>query len=186
MTPHLQDSPSSVVRRRRLLKSVGLVGLGLALPFADRAWAVAPRSISFYHTHTGERLTAVYFEGGRYVPAALSSFNGLLRDFRTGDVTELDARLFDTLYALNLACGPGAFEVVSAFRSPRTNDMLRSRGGGVATNSLHTQGRAIDVRLAGRDTRRLRDAAVALRHGGVGYYARSDFVHLDTGRFRTW
>jgi uncharacterized protein YcbK (DUF882 family) len=90
------------------------------------------------------------------------------------------------LYALNLACGPGTFEIISGYRSPRTNAMLRDRSNGVAKNSLHTQGRAIDVRLSGRDTRRLRDAAVALRHGGVGYYARSDFVHLDTGRVRTW
>lgn len=170
--------------RRRFLQALGLASLGLAV--APRAWAEAPRSISFYHTHTSERLSLVYFERGEYVPEALASINNLLRDFRTGDTTDIDARLFDTLHALNLACGAGTFEVISAFRSPHTNAMLRSRSNGVAKNSLHTQGRAIDVRLAGCDTRKLRDAAIALGAGGVGYYAASDFVHLDTGRVRAW
>lgn len=170
--------------RRRFLQALGLASLGLAV--APRAWAEAPRSISFYHTHTGERLSLVYFERGEYVPEALASINTLLRDFRTGDAADIDPRLFDALHALNLACGAGAFEVISAFRSPHTNALLRSRSHGVAKNSLHTQGRAIDVRLAGCDTRKLRDAAIALGAGGVGYYASSDFVHLDTGRVRTW
>jgi uncharacterized protein YcbK (DUF882 family) len=179
--------PLSVsTRRRRALRALSLGALALALPLAPGAWAAAPRSISFYHTHTGERLSLVYFESGNYVPGALASLNGLLRDFRTGDVSEIDARLFDTLHALNLACGAGTYEIISGFRSVRTNALLRSHSSGVATNSLHTQGRAIDVRLAGRDTRQLRDAAVALAQGGVGYYASSDFVHLDTGRARTW
>lgn len=173
-----------VPARRRALRA--LASISLALPFAPAAWASAPRSISFYHTHTGEHLSAVYFERGDYNADALTALNRLLRDFRSGDAGEIDPRLFDTLHALNLACGPGRFEVISAFRSPRTNALLRSRSGGVADNSLHLQGRAIDVRLAGRDTRRLRDAALALGHGGVGYYAGSDFVHLDTGRVRRW
>lgn len=168
--------------RRRALAALG----ALALPFAPRAWAAAPRSLSFYHTHTGERLSVVYFEDGAYVPDALASLDALLRDFRTGDRHPIDARLFDTLHALNLACGPGTFEIISAYRSPRTNALLHAHSNGVATNSLHLQGRAIDVRLTGRDTRRLRDAALALGAGGVGYYAASDFVHVDTGRPRTW
>ncbi len=181
-----QSIPSRVTapRRRCFLQAFGLAAAGLAV--APRAWAEAPRSISFYHTHTSERLSVVYFERGAYVPEALASINALLRDFRTGAATAIDVRLFDTLHALNLACGAGTFEVISAFRSPQTNAMLRGRSRGVATNSLHTQGRAIDVRLAGRDTRHLRDAAVALAAGGVGHYASSDFVHLDTGPFRTW
>lgn len=173
-----------IAPRRRFLRAAGLACLGL--PIAPRAWAAAPRSISFYHTHTGERLSLVYFERGAYVPQALASINALLRDFRTGDTADIDPGLFDTLYALNLACGAGTFEVISAYRSPYTNALLRSRSHGVARDSLHTQGRAIDVRLAGRDTRTLRDAAIALGAGGVGYYASSDFVHLDTGRVRTW
>jgi uncharacterized protein YcbK (DUF882 family) len=179
-------SPSAPGARRRALRVLGFASLSLALPFSPTAWASAPRSISLYHTHTGEQLNVVYFERGGYIGEALAELNRMLRDFRTGDLCEIDARLFDELHALNLACGPGRFEVISAFRSLRTNAMLHSRSDGVATNSLHTQGRAIDVRLTGRDTRRLRDAAIAVGAGGVGFYAGSDFVHLDTGRPRTW
>jgi uncharacterized protein YcbK (DUF882 family) len=183
----MQDSSTSFVisaHRRRALRAIGLAAL--ALPFSAPVRAAAPRSLSFYHTHTGERLSLVYFEHGKYLPDALASLNHLLRDFRSGAACEIDAALFDQLAALSLACGPGTFEVISAFRSPETNDMLRRRSDSVAKGSLHLQGRAIDVRLAGRDTSRLRDAAVAMKLGGVGYYARSDFVHLDTGRVRTW
>lgn len=172
--------------RRRALRVFGWASLSLALPFSPAAWAAAPRSISLYHTHTGERFDAVYFEDGEYRPDAVAELNHLLRDFRTGESCAFDATLFDTLHALNLACGEGTYEVVSAYRSERTNRMLRQHSRRVATNSLHISGRAIDVRLAGRDTRRLRDAALALKQGGVGYYARSNFVHLDTGPFRTW
>jgi uncharacterized protein YcbK (DUF882 family) len=174
------------VRRRRALRALGLGALALAAPFSPRAWASTPRSLAFYHTHTAERLSVVYFAGGDYVPEALAALNTLLRDFRTGDVCAIDARLFDTLHALNLACGSGTFEIISGFRSAPTNEALRRHSSGVAGNSLHLQGRAIDVRLTGRDTQRLRDAAIALGRGGVGYYAQSDFVHLDTGRPRTW
>lgn len=139
-----------------------------------------------YHTHTSEKLDLVYYEGGQYVADALLALNQMLRDFRTGDVCQFDPALFDQLYALNLACGEGTYEVVSAFRSERTNKMLRQHSARVAKDSLHVRGRAIDVRLAGRDTRRLRDAALALQQGGVGYYARSNFVHLDTGAVRSW
>ncbi len=139
-----------------------------------------------YHAHTGERQSLVYYEDGEYVPEALASFNNLLRDFRTGEVCGFDARLFDELHALNLACGEGTYEVVSAFRSEQTNRMLRAQSRRVAKDSLHVHGRAIDVRLSGRDTRRLRDAALALKQGGVGFYPRSNFVHLDTGAVRSW
>jgi uncharacterized protein YcbK (DUF882 family) len=172
--------------RRRMLRAFGLASLSLVLPFSPAAWAAAPRSISLYHTHTGERFESVYFEQGEYLPEALSALRHLLRDFRTGDLCEFDPRLFDMLHALNLACGEGTYHVVSAYRSERTNQMLRQQSRRVAKDSLHLTGRAIDVRLDGRDTRRLRDAALALREGGVGYYGRSNFVHLDTGPFRTW
>lgn len=179
-----EPSHSDARARRRLLKLAACSPL--ALPWPARASAAAPRSLSFYHTHTDERLRVVYYEAGRYVPESLAALNHLLRDFRTGDVTGIDARLFDTLHALNAAVGDGTFEIISGYRSPRTNAMLRKASDGVATRSLHLQGRAIDVRLSGRDTRRLREAALALAHGGVGYYAASDFVHLDTGRVRRW
>ncbi len=179
-------SESHGLARRRALRAFGWAALSLALPFAPAAWAAAPRSISLYHTHTGEKLSLVYYEGGDYVIDALASLNNMLRDFRTGEVCAFDARLFDTLYALNLACGEGTYEVVSAFRSSQTNQMLRQQSKRVAKDSLHVHGRAMDIRLAGRDTRHVRDAALALKQGGVGYYPRSNFVHLDTGPFRTW
>jgi uncharacterized protein YcbK (DUF882 family) len=172
--------------RRGVLRFFGWAALSLMLPVSPAAWAAAPRSVSLYHAHTSERLSLVYFEDGEYVPEALASLNALLRDFRTGEVCEFDPRLFDQLHALNLACGEGTYEVVSAFRSAQTNSMLRQQSRRVARDSLHVHGQAIDVRLAGRDTRRLRDAALALRQGGVGFYPRSNFVHLDTGAVRSW
>ena len=181
--PTAADDPSA---RRRALRFLSLASLSLALPFAPAAWAAAPRSISLYHTHTDEQLSIVYYEAGNYLPGAIAELSALLRDFRTGDVCEFDPTLFDTLHALNLACGEGTYEVVSAFRSKSTNQMLRRQSRRVATNSLHVEGRAIDVRLSGANTRRLRDAALSLKQGGVGYYARSNFVHLDTGPVRSW
>lgn len=175
----------SAARRRTMLKALAAAPLGLVGPRV--AHAGEERALSFRHTHTDERLRVVYFVRGTYVPDSLARIDRLLRDFRTGDVHPIEPRLLDTLFALGAACGGGTFEIISAFRSPRTNAMLRETGGGgVARHSLHMDGRAIDVRLVGFDTARLRDAAIALARGGVGYYRESDFVHLDTGRPRRW
>jgi uncharacterized protein YcbK (DUF882 family) len=173
--------------RRRVLRALALAPLGCALGRAGAAQAAEERGLAFQHTHTGESLDLVYFARGRYLPDALARVDRLLRDFRTGETHTIDPALLDTLHALCTACGRGAFEIISGYRSPKTNAMLRSRGGGgVASGSLHLAGRAIDVRLAGVRTDRLRDAAIALGRGGVGYYPGSDFVHLDTGRVRSW
>ncbi|HSO07306.1 MAG TPA: DUF882 domain-containing protein [Pelomicrobium sp.] len=170
--------------RRRLLAGLALAPLALT---SKSASARAERALSFHHTHTGEQLAVTYFAAGEYLPEPLAQLDHLLRDFRTGEVTAIDRDLFDQLFLLSRACNGGTFEIVSGYRSPATNGMLRKAGGGgVAKNSLHMQGRAIDVRLSGYDTAALRRAAVAMGRGGVGYYARSDFVHLDTGRPRTW
>lgn len=145
------------------------------------------RELSFYHTHTSEKLRVVYAENGRYVPQALNEINYLLRDFRSGDVHAIDPRLLDILHGVQERTGSsGRFEVISGFRSPHTNEMLRHQSSGVAQNSMHLKGQAIDVRLTGAETRNLRRAAVSMGQGGVGYYPGSDFVHLDTGRVRTW
>ena len=145
------------------------------------------RSLSLVHTHTGERLSAVYFEGGSYNDVELGRINQLLRDFRTGDVHRIDPALLDLLFDLQARAGhDGPFEVISGYRSPATNAMLHRRSEGVAVHSMHLEGRAIDVRLRGYPTLQLASDARALGRGGVGYYARSDFVHVDTGRVRYW
>jgi len=145
------------------------------------------RILSVAHTHTGERLTVPYFADGTYLPAGLARLDTLLRDHRTGDVHPIDPALFDILNDLRLATNARQpFQVISGYRSPKTNAHLRSDGRGVAKRSLHMDGRAIDVRLADVKSSVLRDAALELRRGGVGYYRTSDFVHVDTGRFRTW
>lgn len=145
------------------------------------------RSLSFYHTHTAESLSVTYFRNGGYVSSALDDLNHFLRDFRTGDKTNMDPGVFDVLYEIQQKAGStGTFEVISAYRSPQTNEMLRGKSRGVARNSQHVLGKAIDVRLTDLDTDELRDVALSLGLGGVGYYDASDFVHVDTGRVRRW
>ena len=144
------------------------------------------QKIAFFHTHTQERLTITHLPG----QCALDTRNQVdyfLRDFRTGDQHPMDTSLLDTLYFIqDRLKGRGVFEVISGYRSLKTNQFLLKRGTGVAKNSLHMQGRAIDVRLSGLHTTKLRDTAIDLGMGGVGYYPHSNFVHLDTGNFRTW
>jgi uncharacterized protein YcbK (DUF882 family) len=137
--------------------------------------------------HTGERLVVEYFTGGAYLPDALGSIDHLLRDFRTNEIHAIDRQLLDLLHALSRTTGTRMpFQVISGYRSPATNQMLRSRSEGVAAHSLHMEGQAIDLRLPDVTLRTLRDAARALRGGGVGYYPASNFVHVDTGRVRIW
>ena len=168
-----------------LLPSLTLVA-GLLAP-VDQAFSVDERRLSFYHTHTQETLEITYSMGGAYVDSALVEINDFLADFRTGDAIEMDPELLDLIYELRESLGSdAAFEVISAYRSPKTNEMLRQRSGGVAKKSQHLLGKAIDVRLRGVPTDELRDAALALQGGGVGYYEKSDFVHVDTGRVRRW
>ena len=170
--------------RRTFLRLSGAACVLAATP----AWAAAnPRSLSFAHTHTGEALTVTYWREGRYVADALAAVNHLLRDFRTGDHHVIDPTLLDYLHAVQctLSCD-APFGVISGYRSPATNEMLQRSSSGVATSSLHLVGRAIDVRIPGIKTAKLRETAAALRRGGVGYYPASGFVHLDTGRYRQW
>jgi uncharacterized protein YcbK (DUF882 family) len=144
--------------------------------------------LRLYNTHTDERVAVVYRHGETYLPEGLRRLERHLRDHRTGDVHAFDPELFDLLEALAAAVGRpgGEFHVISGYRSPRTNEMLRRRTTGVAKRSLHMQAQAIDVRMPGVDTATLRDAALDLARGGVGYYADSDFIHVDTGRVRRW
>jgi uncharacterized protein YcbK (DUF882 family) len=173
--------------RRLLLRGFAAAPFAIGLSRAAVAAASAPRSLNLHHLHTGERLSLTYYAGGAYIQESLDQIDRLLRDFRTDQVHAIDPRLLDSLHTLRRVCGMAPFEIISGYRSPKTNEMLRSTGGGgVAERSLHLEGRAIDVRLAGFDTARLRAAAISLGRGGVGYYPESNFVHLDTGRVRTW
>ena len=153
------------------------------------AWARPSerRSLSFIHTHTGERLSSVYFQDGQYRVEELTRINQLLRDFRSGDVHTIDTGVLDILADLRvLADRNEPYEVICGYRSPQTNAALRRHSSGVAEHSLHLQGRAIDVRLPGVPTGRLRELALGMGRGGVGFYPQSDFVHLDNGRVRYW
>ncbi|SOY53895.1 conserved hypothetical protein, DUF882, COG3108; putative exported protein [Cupriavidus taiwanensis] len=187
--------------RRRFLHTTGTLALAAGLmPLAPRrALASVPanqalaglpdaRTLAFDHTHTGERVSLVYAVGDRFVPEALTTLNGFLRDHYSGKVGAIDPQLFDLLFQVRRELGTDKpFQVISGYRSPATNSRLRnSRGGGVARHSLHMDGKAIDIRLAGVSLADVRDAAKSLQGGGVGYYESDQFVHIDTGRVRYW
>jgi uncharacterized protein YcbK (DUF882 family) len=176
------------VRRRFLATGAAFVASPLlALPRRAHANRLSPRTLSLRHTHTGEMLSVAYAAGDAYLGDALARIDWFLRDFRNGESKPIDPRLLDQLHRLSVVTGTRApYEVISGYRSPATNASLQRRGGGVATHSLHLEGRAIDVRLADVQLADLRDAALSLRSGGVGFYAQSRFVHLDTGRLRHW
>jgi uncharacterized protein YcbK (DUF882 family) len=186
---NLRDTPAHA--RRRFLHHAARLAAAGALPAIAgpaRAGATDTRALALSHTHTRERIELVYARDRHYVADAHLALNHFLRDHYTGEVGQMDLGLFDLLHRVRTVLGAkGAFEVISGYRCPATNARLREKGaGGVATRSLHMDGRAIDVRLAGVPLAELRDAALALRAGGVGFYPREQFVHLDTGRVRHW
>ena len=184
--PVVENLTMASIKRRTVI-ALALTGLVVSIMPPAEVQAFDARQLSFYHTHTQQKLDVVYFENGEYVDSALAKVNRFLKDFRTGDVAEMDPQLLDILYDLRSELGSEeTFEVISAYRSPKTNEMLRANGGGVAKNSQHLLGNAIDVRLRGIKTVNLRDKALEMQRGGVGYYQKSDFVHLDTGRVRRW
>jgi uncharacterized protein YcbK (DUF882 family) len=144
--------------------------------------------LRFFHTHTGKSLDIVYRRGNSYLPDALAKLDEFLRDHRTGEVLHYDPRVFDLLAALDDKLGrtDGEIDVICGYRTPWSNEFLRTHGHGVARHSLHMEAKAIDIRMPGVRTADLRDAALSLQLGGVGYYAASDFVHVDVGRVRHW
>ncbi len=177
--------------RRNFLECAGkLVVAGALSGFVPPALAALPkvRRLQFEHLHTGETISLVFAVGHRYVPSALAALNNFLRDHYTGEVGTIDPPLFDLLFQTSQELGcREPFQVISGYRCPATNSSLRlAGGGGVARQSLHMEGKAIDVRLPGVALEDLRDAAISLQVGGVGFYAREQFVHLDTGRIRSW
>ena len=178
----------NTMNRRHFLAMGAKAAVGLVLCQAVPAWAGrGTRTLSFYHTHTKKTLDIAYARSGIYDPLALERVNYYLRDFRTEEMHPIDPGVLDILWRIQQKLGRnGTYEVISGYRSPATNGALQSRNKGVAKRSLHMKGKAIDIRLTGADTCRLRDCAIALKSGGVGYYAKSNFVHVDTGRVRTW
>ncbi|MDD5275995.1 MAG: YcbK family protein [Methylovulum sp.] len=154
---------------------------------STRPHTPAHKIIALENINTGDKLKLAYFEQGRYVKEALQEINYLFRDFHSGDVHPIDPSLLDQLYDLkqNLDV-TRPVHIISGYRSPVTNAQLRKQSHKVAKHSLHMEGRAIDIRIEGVKTKHIRNAAIAMQRGGVGYYPRANFVHLDTGEIRTW
>jgi uncharacterized protein YcbK (DUF882 family) len=145
------------------------------------------RRLSFYNTHTHERLTVIYKKGNVYVPGAMEKISHILRDHRASETHAMDPRLMDFLYdLLTEVNNHGEVHIISGYRSPETNAKLRKTSKGVARRSRHMQGQALDFRLPGTDTAVLRDTARKMKRGGVGYYKKSDFIQIDMGRVRNW
>jgi len=184
------SNPQKHSRRLFLSQAARLTLAGAVLPFARPALASLPgaRSLDFDHTHTGERISVVFAVGNHYVPDALNTLNHFLRDHYSGEVGKIDPQLFDLLFKTRQELGSDQpLQVISGFRCATTNSKLRStRGGGVARQSLHMSGKAIDIRIPGIALSDLRDAAKSQNVGGVGFYPRDKFVHVDTGKVRYW
>ena len=185
------DRVTRGIPRRAFLKIgvMALAGMTVPGPVRSSGFLKPPgeKTISFYNTHTAERLRVCYYSGGRYDHQALNAIDHILRDHRTGDIKPIDTNLIELLYAIAETTRVDApFHVISGYRSPKTNRLLRKLGRGVAAKSLHMKGMAIDIRLPGYDTARLKQVAAGLKRGGVGYYPRSDFIHVDVGRVRYW
>ena len=158
-----------------------------SLHIADRGRLATHRSLTIQNPHTGEKLGLTYFEKGRYLNDALDEISYLLRDYRTGDTHPIDPELLDQLHDLKQMLGLSQpFGIICGYRSPLTNARLHAERKGVANNSFHMYGKAVDIRIERFDLRRIHNAAIAMHRGGVGYYPGSNFIHLDTGTFRTW
>lgn len=182
---------NKVISRRSFLALGAATAISTFLPsysFSSTEEFNAPeRSLYFYNIHTDERVKTVYWQDGEYIPSALDEINYLMRDYRTGGIKEIDTKLLDLLYSINKKMKTRQpFHVTSGYRSPETNAMLKKKSKGVGTNSLHIYGMAADIKMPGRSIESLRNVATNLKVGGVGYYPRSNFVHVDIGRVRYW
>lgn len=179
------------VSRRRFLQLGGLLAAGLVVPRSlyavPRPDEKGARILRFYNTHTRERLEVCYARDGAVDREALQAVNAILRDHRTDEVHPIDLRLLDLLHAIRLQAGRGScLHIISGYRSPATNASLRRNSRSVAKKSLHMRGHAADIRIPRIATAQLRDIALGLARGGVGYYPKSGFVHVDIGRVRSW
>jgi uncharacterized protein YcbK (DUF882 family) len=185
------DLAPALVGRRKLIK----LGLAAVVPALIPGAAMAAvhlipkqsRSLSFHNLHTGESLKTTYFADGEYIPGALAEINFILRDWRQNEVKAIDPALLDLLAGIHQRLETQEpFQIICGYRTPKTNAMLHFRSEGVAVHSLHLDGKAIDICVQGRSLANLRRAAISMFGGGVGYYPRTGFVHVDTGRIRYW
>ncbi len=188
-----QATDERLLQQRRDVLKFGLAGiLGSILPFSLTNAALAAKSntpwkISFHNAHTDESFSGVYRVGNKYLPQAFERINYVMRDFRTKEVFPMDPHVIDIMAIIhNKLNTDKPFQVLSGYRSPKTNAMLGKRSNGVASNSFHMYGQAVDLRIKGVSTKKVRNAARSLQAGGVGYYPRSGFVHVDTGKVRSW
>ena len=177
-------------RRLFLRQSVAAVSVGIFLPsMAHAATRLAEheKKLSLNNLHTGERLQSVFWAEGNFIPESLREINYLLRDFRTDEMTEIDPELLMLVHRLHHTVDASRpAQIISGYRSPKTNAALRKNSSGVAKKSYHMKGMAIDLRIGGIDLKKLHKAAKSLKGGGVGYYPKSQFLHLDTGPVRYW
>lgn len=175
--------------RRTFLKSSVVLASAISMPALARNASAASgeRTLRLYNTHTGESLRSVFWSQGQFVPESLADINKLLRDHRNNSIAEIDPELLVLLNRVSARFGSGqVLHVISGYRSPESNALLAAASDGVAKHSMHLEGKAIDIRMPGRDLASLHRAALAAKGGGVGYYPSSQFVHLDTGRPRHW
>ncbi|MBQ5948236.1 DUF882 domain-containing protein [Massilia sp. ST3] len=179
-----------MMQRRAFLKSSLLLAAPtLSIPALAKTASAIPgeRTLRLYNTHTGEKLSSVFWAEGQFIPDALKDINKVLRDHRNNQVAEMDPQLLLLLDQVNDKLGNGKeLHIISGYRSPESNAKLHANSNGVAKRSMHMDGKAIDIRLPGKDLKMLHKAAMSLKGGGVGYYPDSQFVHMDTGRVRYW
>ena len=177
------------MNRRRFLKMAGMASAVSFFPHFAHAYAEVPykKALSFYNTHTGEKLHRTFWAEGVFIPDALADINHILRDHRNGVATQMDTRIFHLLHAIHTNLGSQEpFHIISGYRSPQSNAKLVTHSSGVAKKSLHMEGKAIDIYLPGRNLVDLKKIAMSLQQGGVGYYPDSNFVHVDIGKVRYW
>lgn len=187
----LFDRINRSMNRRSFLALGAVTAISTLLPsyaFTSTEELNTPeRSLYFYNIHTDERLKTVYWQDGEYMPEALEEINFLMRDYRNDEIKEIDTKLLDLLYDINKKMKTRQpFHITSGYRSPETNAMLHKKSKKVGVNSLHIYGMAVDIKMPGRSIESLRNVATNLKVGGVGYYPRSNFVHVDIGKVRYW
>ncbi|BAF69853.1 YcbK family protein [Nitratiruptor sp. SB155-2] len=172
--------------RRDFLKKSSLFSVSILIPSFAKA-AQYEKVLQLYHVHTGERRKVTFWLDGEYIPEEIESLQYFLRDFRNDEIHPIDIKVIEYLYDVSKKCSHDReIHVLSAYRSPSTNEYLRHHGGGVAKQSYHLFGKAIDFRIPGISLHHVRNTALSLHKGGVGYYPKSGFIHIDSGKPRSW